>query len=521
MPDRDRPASTPSDFFISHVSADAAWAEWIRETLLAEGRSVMTAQAAVTPGEEWPQWIEAQLRRSQALLVVASEAAMRSPWVRAELAFARARSLPIAVLAVDETASLPADLAGTMIIDVAGLPLEDARERLVSYVRHGSAAPAISNIEIRETPKAAINQAPAPPHFFVNRAAELAALEEVFLRNASTPTTAVLVGPAGIGKSAIAAQFARSKADHFESVRWTKIWSGSDLRAHPVDPPRSGHRRPLVVLDDVPDYHSVAELLASNRDAHVLMTSRNSNWARPFHVVAVSALTQEASMTLLARAIPDISPTDAREVVQALAGLPVALQVAAALGQRRSVSSVLAQLRTLRTANESQEGFYYLDTDDPRAISEFERALEDLLDRGARDVELLPAQRGSWSRWWRRRYPPDRVDEIADKAERAAEVSTLSRPESEANRSNAEAIARLLEASAAIPNMVVISGSVLFIKVTDEGGVQVVSKTLTATEIRRFQEQQDLLSNPLQALHFLQEGREQQRNLPSAHAQGD
>jgi hypothetical protein len=247
------------------------------------------------------------------------------------------------------------------------------------------------------------------------------------------------------------------------------------------------------------------------------MTSRNNNWARPFCVVRVSPLTQDASLELLRRTLPDLGPAEAHELVHALGGIPVALNVAAAMAKRRSISSVLAQLRTIDAADQSAEGFYYLDTDDPRAISEFERALEDLLRGDARDVELLPAERGSWSRWWRRRYPPDRVDEIADKAERAAEVSALSRPESDANRSNAEAIARLLEASAAIPNMVVISGSVLFIKVTDGAGVHVVSKTLTASELRRVEEQQGLLSNPAEALRAFESHEPNRRGLPTSH----
>ena len=72
------------------------------------------------------------------------------------------------------------------------------------------------------------------------------------------------------------------------------------------------------------------------------------------------------------------------------------------------------------------------------------------------------------------------------------------------NLANAQAIARLLEASALIPNMVVKSGSVLFIKVTDAMGSRVCSVTLTATQLRVFEESTHLLSDPQRALAFLE-----------------
>jgi hypothetical protein len=150
-------------------------------------------------------------------------------------------------------------------------------------------------------------------------------------------------------------------------------------------------------------------------------------------------------------------------------------------------------------------GFYFLDTDDPRAISSFERALEDVLEANDAPVDLHDQSRGSWRGWWRRRYPHERMDALADKAECAAEVAALTKPEGEANRSHAEAVARLIESTADIPNLVVIAGSVLLIKVTDTTGPRVVRKTLTATELRRFEERDELLSDPARALAFLQD----------------
>jgi hypothetical protein len=51
----------------------------------------------------------------------------------------------------------------------------------------------------------------------------------------------------------------------------------------------------------------------------------------------------------------------------------------------------------------------------------------------------------------------------------------------------------------------VISGSVLLIKATDDRGARIISKTLTATQLRAFEQDERLLSHPADALNFLAE----------------
>jgi hypothetical protein len=103
----------------------------------------------------------------------------------------------------------------------------------------------------------------------------------------------------------------------------------------------------------------------------------------------------------------------------------------------------------------------------------------------------------------RRRYGRARLSEIADQLERAAEVAALAKPESEANRNNAEAIARFAEAASATPSFFAIAGSVLFIKITDEFGPRIFAKTLTATELKRIQQHPVPLTDPAKILEIL------------------
>jgi hypothetical protein len=206
-----------------------------------------------------------------------------------------------------------------------------------------------------------------------------------------------------------------------------------------------------------------------------------------------------------------VSAHDAGRVVEAIGGFPLALVVAVSIlraqgGKPDALLDVVSGLERLISgaAADARTGFYVLDTDDPREISQFEAALQEALEAEGANTELLPPQRGSWKRRFRTRYSSERMEQLLDKAERAVEVVSLAKPESEANRNHAEAIARLLEASASIPNVVLSAGSVLFIKTTDQRGSTVFSKTLTATELRYFDENKQLFATPAEALRWLE-----------------
>jgi hypothetical protein len=128
-----------------------------------------------------------------------------------------------------------------------------------------------------------------------------------------------------------------------------------------------------------------------------------------------------------------------------------------------------------------------------------------LADGQGSEATVVKRRRGVFA-WLQHRYTSDRLESLADRLERAAEVSALSKPQSEANRNNAEAIARLLEAARDTPYFVAISESVLVIKTTDSRGPRVLAKTLTATELRMFEEHRIPLADPMRALDILSTG---------------
>lgn len=486
--------------FISHVQADRAWAEWIADSLRAAGVRTVTGADAVPVGASITDTIRTQIATSDTVLVLLSDRAHQSAWVKAEMALAAATGKRLIGVVVEDGAPVPADLRETQVLQLAGASLGTARARLISVFEPSRGD------HILESRTAVAHDVPTPTRNFVNRERELERLEAAFLSPAAVePATVVIAGMAGIGKTALATQFVHRHRAAFPATHWVR-------GPAPAEQLRLGNvgRGDLVVIDDADDYRAVADLLHQAEPAHVLILSRAAYWGRPFQVVRLAALDQAASRALIQQLAPGASDEEAARLTALVSGSPLAITIVASMAQAqaRPLTGLLPELEAMQAAfvasSETPRGYYFLDTDDPRAISSFERALEDVLEANDAPVDLHDQSRGSWRGWWRRRYPAERMDAMADKAERAAEVAALTKPEGEANRNHAEAVARLIESTAGIPNLVVIAGSVLLIKVTDTSGPRVVSKTLTATELRRFEERDELLSDPASALAFLQ-----------------
>jgi energy-coupling factor transporter ATP-binding protein EcfA2 len=505
---------SPPDIFISFVQTDQAWGDWIKDVLREAGRSAVTGRDVIPSGAPIESSLTQAIKTSRKVVVVLSGRTTGSPWVRAELALAEAASKAVIAVVVDEEATIPTELANAAVVRLTDSSLAAGREALLDAVdEHTGGAHIFDAGGPNEIP-------PLLPTYFVDRQHEMALLEGAFLGDRSgSPATVVLTGPLGVGKTTLAAMFAQLHESAFSTVHWLRPRRHPPAIEYRSDVSRSGARNPgLLVIDDVDDYESVAGVLSSTGPDHVLLLSRSGQWARPFQIVALGPLPSDAAVDLVRRVLPDLDHGDAERIVHAAGGMPWLLRAATNAARTRSVSGFLDDTRMfdelLRASQRGRGGYYYLDTDDPRAISEFERALEDALGTGGSGVDLLDRERGSWRRWWQKRYPEARLDEIADRVERAAEVAALTKPEGEANRNNAEAVARLMEASAAIPNLVVLSGSVLLVKVTDSNGPRLVSKTLTATELRRFEAGEQLLANPARALNFLQGEDTDRKHLP-------
>ncbi|MCP2167806.1 DNA-binding transcriptional activator of the SARP family [Goodfellowiella coeruleoviolacea] len=222
---------------------------------------------------------------------------------------------------------------------------------------------------------------------FTGRAAEVdqvvAWLAEA--RGAANVPVVTLVGPPGIGKTALAVHAAHRLRGEFPDGQWF-VWLGAHRERAPrptediladwlvasgvahTAVPADGHaraamfrarladRRVLLLLDDADSAEQVIPLLPGTSAAAVLVTSRCALpeliALRGAHQLTLGALAPGASADLLARALGAdrvaTAPAAVAELVRLCAGVPLALRIAVArlLGQPgQSVERLAGELR--------------------------------------------------------------------------------------------------------------------------------------------------------------------------------
>ncbi len=86
------------DIFISHSTADSAFAERVHQFMQSQGLSVFRAPFSIEPGQNWTNEIKLNLRSAGMVLFLASRAACNSPFVQQELGgafFSDKRIVPV------------------------------------------------------------------------------------------------------------------------------------------------------------------------------------------------------------------------------------------------------------------------------------------------------------------------------------------------------------------------------------------------------------------------------------------
>ncbi|MFC8720970.1 BTAD domain-containing putative transcriptional regulator [Kitasatospora sp. NPDC057198] len=282
--------------------------------------------------------------------------------------------------AAPASASVAAPVAEAVRAPAAGAPAQRTPAqrtpaRTATRVRAASAEAAAP---------AAVDLLPRAPRGFYGRDAELAALGDA-LRTGPDGALALVTGPAGVGKTALALEWAHRYGEGFpDGVLFADLGGFSDrpdrelgdvlaeflvaLGTDPADlpPTLAGRaalyrrattgRRLLVVVDNARESEQVRPLLPAGADSAALVTSRHrmlglvvSELARP---VPLPVLRPEESAALLSRVLGPARTAAEPEAVRELAvlcdGLPLALRVAAAKAAadpRRGLAAVAEQLR--------------------------------------------------------------------------------------------------------------------------------------------------------------------------------
>ena len=365
------------DFFVSYTSADRPWAEWIAWELEQAGHSVIVQAWDMQPGSNFVLQMDEATRRAERTIAVLSPAFVASPCCRAEWAAAFARDPTGAdrrLVPVRVREFAPDGLLGQVVyLDLVGLEAEASRAALLAGVRaergKPARAPAHPGVGVGRRPGrpdggAAVFNVPVMTRTFVGREPALEQLGEGLAGEGVVAVTQVdaIHGLGGVGKTQLAARYARVHRDKYDVIWWLRAEQTVTLRADlaalavalglvdvDVDEPSAvaatagwlaRSRRWLLVFDNAPDPAAIAEFVPESEGGHVLITTRaHADWrslaARP---IALDVWEREESRAFLRARTGEREDAVLDAVADALGDLPLALEQAAAYTNAKAIT---------------------------------------------------------------------------------------------------------------------------------------------------------------------------------------
>ena len=381
------------DFFVSYTGADARWAEWLVAELEDAGFSCVSQAFDFVPGNDFMLEMQAAVGRSRRTLGILSPKALQAPYLQKEWAQRIAEDPNGAqrgLVLVRVEPCEPGDLLRALVhIDLVGLDEAAASDRLrreLAAVVHGRRPLPTSPEFPGGRPGPAVADARRPPFpaglprvwnlpfrrngGFVGRERLLAELAGKLGEGPDVSITA-LWGDGGMGKTAVAIEFAFRYRSEFDVVWWVRADRPAtlvgDYRALAValDLPEAGetdqrrlvpavrhwlerNRRWLLVLDDAgepegttmlePPLHRLVDLTPRVCPGQLLVTTRDATWARYAGLKAVPLFEPTEALDLLGQRSGAGDGQATAAIADRLGGLPLAVEQARAYIDETGVS---------------------------------------------------------------------------------------------------------------------------------------------------------------------------------------
>jgi tetratricopeptide (TPR) repeat protein len=373
------------DFFVSYTGADRPWAAWLLAELDAAGYSSVSQLRDFVAGANFATEIHRAARRARRTLGVLSPQALRAPFVWQEWA-QRLATDPTgkqrALVLVRVEPCEPEGLLGPVVyVDLVGLDEAAARDRLreeLAAVVRGNRVP-LDSAEFPGGPVGVVADMGRPrfptalprvwnvPYrrnpAFTGREQALADLASQLERGAASAVTQALQGAGGVGKTALAVEYAYRHRSEFDTVWWvraeepaTVVSDLADLAvalrlAEPGQADQQqavlavrrwldSHDRWLLILDNAqaPDTGTgldsplayLVDLLPQILHGQVLVTSRDTSWEEHAALAELEVFTPEEAVAFLLARSGSSDQATAAEIAELLGLLPLALEQAGA-----------------------------------------------------------------------------------------------------------------------------------------------------------------------------------------------
>lgn len=295
-------------------------------------------------------------------------------------------------------------------------------------------------IGLRGASRARIWDVPPRISHFTGRDTILEALRRELVENPNQAAVLVpraLFGLGGVGKTALANEYAYRYTGDYDVVWWIPAEDPADIRRSLVQLSRElqlpeyndqaetirrlllalTEGRPktrwLIIYDNASQPADLDGLVpATTRFGHVLITSRDPSWQQRGRMLQVDAFTRSESTALLRRRAPQITDDEADRLAELLEDLPLALNQAAAWHEETKLSTV-EYLRQYEEKHSLLPAASLL-PEYPRAVgATFGVSYEHLRSKSVAAAQLLQLcshfgpEAISVDMFWRGRYAPD------------------------------------------------------------------------------------------------------------------
>jgi tetratricopeptide (TPR) repeat protein len=352
-----------ADIFVSYTSSDGEWAQWIGVELKALGHNPFVHEWEIAYGEDIVAWMEKRLDQADHVLCVVSDEYLRAPFSTMErhAGFWRmAKGKPgFVLLVVVKPCKLPSLADFYRRCELFGLPEDAARLRLKEFVAERSSpsfadfpgrADAVSNIPI------------AVPEHFLGCDDALEAVDAALKRREGRVAITAVHGLRGVGKTTLAAAYAERHRGEYRATWWVRAQTADSMRADLVAlAVRLGWVKPdekeapvfekvmerlrhegeglLIIYDNASQADALKPFLPKGGAARVLVTSNAPDWRGLGAPIELKLWPRDIGADyLIGRTDRGPERGDAEALSEALGGLPLAHEQAAAYCERLSVS---------------------------------------------------------------------------------------------------------------------------------------------------------------------------------------